>query len=629
MAVNPDVGKLWDVGLNGVGYRLVHDPDRGDEVRYQRQASVLQDARFVQGDETVRTGVDRYTIHQVLEASGGIGQKFYDRPSSSDTGVLFAYGLDPFSELGVLRSYAETESGVDTTGASDFAAPLSLAIYQFDSDAGGIELWSYTPSTDTASAVAVHGTRTQVDSACADVSNWYISTSGEIWRNGSATWPGAAWATGFGSGGPYGLSFAANRICGWYDSSGLKWTTWDSSGAEEVTGGRITVPGGWQANQSLNSVDTGAYVVTGVSTASSGLEPKSILYSWDKSSSTPFVSMVVPKGVVESDLYFQQGSVYFTSKIDEILYIWRCVVNTDGTLTPFLVYEAKSGATPGGRHQRITGDGLRVYVTEYDASVSGLNKLYAIDSASSALTAIVLSVPTGNWMMFADGALFWHDAASSDVNKLEIVDPSSYRSGEVWYSAVDGGTHEDKVFDEISVSLNPLPANWAVYLDYSTDNGVSFTNAAVTLTDDATSLSSEIGVTARSLIVRVRTLISGGTPSSPAEIVGVQVKYHPVSSSNHDTLIRLPLNVGSDIRMLNNAPAAGNGPGAAKSRLDALEALVGTRLTDFQGPDWVSGAEETVEVQDVRVVDLSLSQQSKARRADIGQIALVTLRKVG
>ena len=91
----PEVGRVYEIGINGVGYMLADDGPEG-AVAYQRRVVSLDPPRLATSDTPFAQAVERYTFAAQTDWSGGAGQVTAGRESSRANAFYDSDGVWPF-----------------------------------------------------------------------------------------------------------------------------------------------------------------------------------------------------------------------------------------------------------------------------------------------------------------------------------------------------------------------------------------------------------------------------------------------------------------------------------------------------------------------------------------------------
>lgn len=172
----PGVGRIYEVGINGVGYMLADDPQRG--IRYQRGSVDLLPQRLATGDTPFDEAIDRYTFAHDDDWSAGAGQRWRDRPTSVPERYWDSDGVDPFTEPGELSLLNVTEESLDSAYAGLRLVVVGDEAYALTADntltRHNGTAWQ-TPFTITDAGGTV-----VVSDLASDGQNWYAATGSSV-----------------------------------------------------------------------------------------------------------------------------------------------------------------------------------------------------------------------------------------------------------------------------------------------------------------------------------------------------------------------------------------------------------------------------------------------------------------
>jgi len=90
--VETEVGSIWEVAINGQGYRLADTPERP----YRRSTGQLQVPRLATGDTPFSEAIERYTFVGSGDWSLGAGQKVGNRAGSDACAFWYSQSVNPF-----------------------------------------------------------------------------------------------------------------------------------------------------------------------------------------------------------------------------------------------------------------------------------------------------------------------------------------------------------------------------------------------------------------------------------------------------------------------------------------------------------------------------------------------------
>lgn len=191
VADNVEVGKVYEVGINGVGYMLADHPET--ERRWSRRTVPLEPQRFATSETPFSQSIERYSFLKMDDWTDGRDQRFYDREASSAAAFFEGEMVDPFTSQGEVTLLPTTELEKSTTYATPHLVVVGDVAYvltgqntlEYSSDGT-----TWTPITLTD---GLEGTTLTVESLTTDGQYWYAATGRSIIR-GTTSDPAGEWA---------------------------------------------------------------------------------------------------------------------------------------------------------------------------------------------------------------------------------------------------------------------------------------------------------------------------------------------------------------------------------------------------------------------------------------------------
>jgi hypothetical protein len=607
------VGKIYEIGINGIGYMLDDHPGRPDSLPLSVVPS-LDAPRLATGDTPFSQAVERYTLETFHDWTAGAGQEFLNREESDSRSFLDSDGVDPFTEKGKLKllpvstvSLAEAYAGLRLVAVGDDLYALS------DDD----ELTRFVGSTSTWGTpfTISDGDPVVVSDLSSDGQFWYAATGEGIIRGTTAD-PAANWSAQVAQ----GVRWAGGRICAAVVESGStpnRFTTLARDGTEELAAGHLTL-------------DAGHTIVLGGAAAGSfyfgsHVGDQGQIWAWqlgvdsEGSFFVPHVAWDMPQGLVPSAVYAAAGEVWVRAyraegpSAGEVL-IYRGVPGSG--LTPFLV--AELGVTARAGDFAEVGD-LILFSWQDTTGDAGLG---------------AVNLPTGGysrWLQAHETGVVSSVIEHRGLAAYTVAGEGVYvESSTVWelagfvtQSFVDGGSALDKVLDAVTIEAATLLEGEEVEVEYSIDGGGSYVSGLTLDTQGARRKTVQLSQRTGSWGLRVR-LVGDGT--SQTTLVAAQGKYHPLGLT--DRIVVHRIRCYDEQKGLNGAPLPENGKGHGARSLRHLESLGQNRVL-LQDVDWhVTGFAEVVEVVSVQV-SRSLIYDPAIGENRVGGVAEVTFRKVG
>ena len=177
------------------------------------------------------------------------------------------------------------------------------------------------------------------------------------------------------------------------------------------------------------------------------------------------------------------------------------------------------------------------FVAEQLGSGDPEHALFQVDSVSGGLTCLAydeVGLVTGMdpaWVTHYQGDIFWTTKESSSANRTLRADASQYNESSWAISSEhDFDLVDSKFLSSLSLSCEPLPANWRIRVDYMTDGDGTWTNVIDYTTTNGTGENQAVTTDAstvgfKRMQMRIRMDYNGGsTPSSAPVILGVEAR---------------------------------------------------------------------------------------------------------
>lgn len=617
----PAVGRIYEVGIDGVGYMLADGHPDQAELSRRRQVISLDPPRLATTETPFAEAIERYTFFAGSDFRSGAGQVSADRPASDPAAFYTSDGVNPFEPGQVTLLKATAQEVANTSVAAQWTVLADDRLYTVT---GASQLkYLSTPggSTTTLNITKGASAAVTIEHLASDGQRWYAAAGADGILRGQTTDPAGVWSTVQGR---Y-LGWAGGRLCASVIGSGStpnRFTTLvDSSGAEEVAGGRITLPAGWTIRDFTSG---NGYVWFTAYTTDRGA-----IYKWDLSSATPSVAWELPIGERPILCFWHQGRVYVRTSVvtgsssADKARLYSCDIES-GNLVPTYILELDTAAAKDSV-SAFGGLGRFVYFGWGDHG-DGYAGLGAIDAAtggyakwlkgpSSTTPSCYAIVPWRGRIFFSvESKGLYGEAASTYVT-----------TGYLSSSIHDGASNLEKTWDSLTVRCLPLPGSTSVTAALSVDGGNSYTTLTglAFSTAGQTVASTTLGDRAQSAGVRI-TLAGSG--SATPTLTLWQLQAHPAGKA--DVVLRLPIDCSDTISGLNGRPLPDNGPGTGTARAQALESLM-LRQVLVQDVDWATtGYAETFEVIQVdRVPMPGVLRDRQQGRASGREVVMVTLRR--
>jgi hypothetical protein len=635
VSVYPDVtsvGTVYEIGINGVGYMLADMTDVGVVAtmatrRYTRKTQALNSQRFATGGTPFSEAVDRYVFKNMNDFSGGAGQRFYDQPDSDPTAFWDSENVNPFVP-GKLTMNPAIQAASTSAGPSSVAMTGTVFNGEwYGAGYAGDKSIGHGTAPNSSSSFTVAAATTLLDITSSGT-NWYAAAGAQgIFRGASAADPGAAW------------SAIAGRVCEWtqdrlsvaYPTSGTTpniFTTLTSAGVEEVGGGRLILPVGW----SITSITSGGGKVWFAANSTSS--DRGAVYVWTiGSANAPTVALEFPVGQRPTAVFAYQGNVFLRvgewttlASTYSKAYIYRCVPDSSGALTPTLVTTlGDSTSTVDQSKGSFTARGNTVFFTWQQmtslVSTHGIGAIDLVGGGWCKWTYLGVGSPTLLGDLITLGQqLVWFVTTTLSVVTAESTPQSA---GYLKTSLIDGDSTLLKLYDSVSLVGALDTSARTITVDYSTDLLTYVNIPSATLTGPNASAETQWGKRARGVSFKIGLV--GFTSPSTTYLSSFTAKLHQLGIA--DQIITLPIYCDDDIADLKGKRLdADSGPGKGSLRARVLESFAQTRVK-FQDKDWPwTRTSYTVEVEDVQAHEWSVKSPLSGKTQE-SLVVLLTLRR--
>jgi hypothetical protein len=622
----PEVGRIYDCAVNGVGLIMYDGKGEYSDLRYERAAINIDADRMVTGETPFSQSIERYHFTGWDDFSGGSAQLHVDRESSAPNRYYRSEGVNPFTVPGeaTLLPKVAISNGVNYTGQCIVQANNRLFHRYGDTN---VRVYT-TPASHTSQAVTgiVPGRHCMASDG---VNAYALTTSGIVRSSGGAF---AAWSDELGD----GISWAEGRI--WLTrrvdgsaSANELWSlkpdgTLESGGPEEDEDGEPINPIAWALLEPgwhiLPPVAGGGFVWFSAHGPSNS-------QVWRIKSGTldpPQIAWELPDDELATDLLHYQGNVFVRAAVTGPLglgregpatlaggfppalpddpcvrtptdpvagRIYRCVVDGGGALVPYLVVELPDenltvdpepvnngvgGFTAYGRYVFFGWSGMATTSGNaglgiIDLSTGGFCRGYALDGIASP-GPVTVAVEWAKHMWFVTNT---HGLASTTEERVA--------SGYLLTSITDKASAKRKWIDDIHIEFAPLYEGQSVEIRPTLDWGESILDGIETSEVGRTDLSLEWQRSCVSVGVRV-DLRRGDDPLIGPRLRIVEIQMHMTGVS--DTQMQIPINCADEVQGRNGADLPDNGNGAGARRARFLESLIQSDVM-FQDLDWIHG----------------------------------------
>lgn len=643
MAIEDEIGILYDVAIGGVGYKLADQPD--SDMQWRR-ARITEDARPT--DETPSTEqIGRFSYLNFSSFRGGAGQKFLNRADSDQSSFWRSTGVDPFTEENTLQLSPAIVSGPTNSHGSMGLAATDNQAYLLIDTGPSFGVRSYTLSGDSFS--------TEQTYTCAGLPHDITIGGGYVWVASDSgierITPGTSTIVDDWTEEPaYRILWIGDRLAvlrrnsttdQWVLTTYTGATAGDYSsatGVEEVTGGVFSLYG------ADNSDFTQASAQLGGLTAGSGFV---WFTSWDRTLGSGHVwvwpvnvlepqsaraALATPAGTVPIDCFYYQGSVFVRLKDvrngKDLIY--QCVVAPDGTLTPNLVVDDAGSSDSYWTGRTFSAQGRFVYfvsdspggLAEFRTRIGKLDLSTGgycyTQNHNSGGTVQAVSMWKGRpaWTVSGVGIFFESATTKRTVGTLDT-------------SIIDGDSARDKRFTQIDMVARSTASSTGAKVEvaYTVDGGTNYTelndaDIDVATVGEATGRS-DVDVSARTFGFRFRLTRGDTTTTTPELIVASQQSY---LLGADEEVLQMPLSL-ADVSSHETGSRRFPEPDGATRQLRALEALQGTLVTVHDVDYPVTGSAQTYRLESVDGRGPVVHDRATGRNRVSPIVAMVTLRR--
>ncbi len=606
------VGKIYEVGINGVGYMLSDDPQEVDTLP-QVVIPNLEAPRLATTDTPFSQAVERYTFEAFHDWSAGAGQRWLNREISTSRSYFDSEGVDPFTTPGELALLPSVSQDLAETFASLRLTVVGDDMYaQTDTGSltrlnGATEVWGTEFTVSDGGVITISG-------MTSDGQFWYVASGTTIVR-GTTTDPAAAWSTVDA----VDVKWAAGRICvaskNGTSSTPNRFTTLSEAGVEEVVGGHIELDDG---HTIVLGGTAGGHFYFGSHVGDQGL-----IWAWqlgvdsEGAFHVPFVAWEMPQGIIPTAVHAAGDEIWVRAfrpqgptagEVD----IYRGIPGAG--LTPFLV--AELGVTDSVGDFDEVGD-LVLFSWE---DGSGDASLGAVSLVSGGYARWLLGHETG----LIRSVVEWQGREAFTIagQGVYIVDETGYETtGQLDTSIVDGASLLDKVLDSATLEIAPLPGGGSVEILVTLDGGATYSTIGTLSTAGAQRFSFDLSLRTPTFGFRFK-LGSAGTLITTA--FAFQAQFHPLGLRDVITVLRVK--AYDKMTGMNGAPLIENKPGQGVVIMRTLESLGQSRI-NFQDIDWhLTNTAHVFEVVAVRSSRTSVYDTQQGHKVIGGDVEL-TLRR--
>ncbi len=605
------VGKIYEIGINGVGYMLSDDPEERDSLPGVIVPN-LEAPRLATTDTPFSQAVERYTFETFHDWTAGTNQRWLNREPSTSRAYWDSEGVDPFTEVGELSSLPTVAQSLAETYSDLRVVVVGEDMYaQVSAD----ELKRFTGSTETwGSALTItDGGAITISGLASDGQFWYVATGTSIVR-GTTTDPAASWSTVDA----VTCKWAAGRICAATKngSSGTpnRFTSLSDAGVEEVVGGHLELDDGHTV---VMGGAAGGHFYFGSYVGDQGL-----IWAWqlgvdsEGAFHVPFVAWEMPQGVIPTAVHTAGGEVWVrayrpqgatSGEVD----IYRAIPGSG--LTPFLVAEL----------------GVTDQIGDFD-EVGDLVLFSWEDNSGDACLGAVSLVTGGyaKWLLGHETGLVRSVVEWEGREVFTIKGQGVYlrsitafeTTAQLDTSIVDGASLIDKVLDSVTLEVSPILASGSVEVLYTLD-GASYVSAGTLSTVGAQRIRFDLDLRSTTFGLRF-ILTSGGT--TVTKMYAAQTQFHPLGLRDLITVLRVK--AFDKMTGMNGAPLPDNAVGHGVTIMRTLESFGQSRIL-LQDIDWhITDNAQVFEVVGVQSTRVSVYDAQRGVKQVGGDVDL-TLRK--
>jgi hypothetical protein len=607
------VGRIYEIAINGVGYMLYdgNEDTENQDLVYRREVVPLDPERLATSDTPFSEAVQRYVFQSFSSFLAGAGQRHLYRDGSIDNAYLDSEGVDPFQRDGLSLLHSASRE-LATAHTAVRIAVVGDVLYAQTGD-NDFTYVSTPGGSETGFSVAA---ATTIVDLATDGQSWYAAAGTASIFKGTTSDPGAKWDTLTAGTDVRVVEWAGQRICAAYvgpsGSTPNVFSTFTGAGAEEVASGRLVLPAGW----TITSITDGnGYVFFGAYSGNVG-----VVYAWQVGSSdTPFLAWRLPPGHLPRAVRWYQGNVMVWATDDDRLVAYRAIPDTSGQLTPTFAFEL-TGYAGGYDVGEWAGDEALVFYPKSSASTKAGIGAFNLETGgycnwlASSVAGLVRGVDRwqGRLVFSVDGDGVWSENPSTFVS-----------TGWLETSIDDHGSTLDKVYDALTVVVDPLIADESLNVSYTTDGGASYTTWS-----DATMASAGLkrqttDLSKKASSIGLKITLNGPGTSTPT-MYSAQIRQHMHGLA--DQVVQWPIDCGDVVTDLKGRPLSENGPGKGAARARTLESLVQSRVV-AQDRDWpATGTTDTWEIVSAQTRSRALFDR-KAGKNVLRDVCVVTARR--
>ncbi len=527
--------KGFDFELNGVKYNAAEDAE-GDHYSDSGEPLRPPNAVTVQGENSQKFQMRPDTLLWTLtDWSGGEGQRKYDAQSPNRSFELNAVSV--FERPGTLRPGPYIEDTQDSSGSSDLAIALIPvvargALYGYARAAANWYLWD-SGNDKWGTAQAITGPASGVRAVVSDGDFIYTLENGasKLWRATPADQSPTAIATSV-------ISATSRHIC--------------------ENGDNVYVLG-QEGNLSIYEVSKSASTPTEIDTFTMRNTEAAVLslngkvYAMASNGVFTEVREIVPTtaagggfgrqfarldGFAATTMWAHDGLLFFVGRFsdsEETAVFYMVTDGTYGTLGALRRDDNLGGgfsaAQSMGGNQRLLD---HFFMTEQRSASDSKPALWQIDSISGGMCNFAYAADTDTTSTIYNVVATFEDDIffAGNENTLRMLRAKggtfakNANAVSPWH---DFDLADEKILSSIMLSVEALPADWTVHVDYGVNGATAWTNVISYTTTNGFGVKTAVSTdTATKKIQTMRIRIrfeytGGGVPTSSPVVLGVDV----------------------------------------------------------------------------------------------------------
>lgn len=577
---------LYDFAVDGVGYQVAWEFEKApwSHAYVENLKDVVIERTDLAADATLTENKMDYLVWDSQRSwHEGAGQLRFDAKTSSPDAFQSSTGID-ISVPGKATLLPDTlNHGISTSVVTPISTVSQNIVFSSVQQAGTNRLVKWTPYgvTDTNWSLS---TNAVVLSLTSDGKKVYAALGASGVDSGDAS---GTSSTSFSATDARAISWEKQQLVGAGVKSGTQWrlVSWPAAGGAATE--LLALPDGYLvAPKAITS--TSGFIYFGAYS-----DHISVIYAWD-GTNPPFVALRLPEGDQVLSLqalhgqYVMIGARRFsgvsTSKGQGVLF--SATASSSGFLdsTEIATFGTYGDTTTDYAITDIVERGKRAYFQLPPLGLGVFDPEFASYSTHIANTA---SGTGGGYGCVWQGKLIFSQMGINDVRHetFNISTPSQVyyvTSGQIIGSIMDWNIDATKIVVKGEAGFTLLPTGTKCVLDYSFDEGVTYTTVG-TVTG-GTSLSDVIGNTTKSIVYRV-TIYSDTTKTLTPTLkkVGFGAWYGDKPRTEHVIAVK----AFDRMKLKNGTAYPGESQTQSEQVYSKLRALYESqKLVDFQPPGY-------------------------------------------